>query len=68
MKNDVFGNHVGKTNTLISKFRASQTEKQAITKHILLNVSRSKGNQTMNFGELIEFSMRNTFLQKSWRK
>ena len=29
---------------------------------------RSKGNQTMKFGQLIEYNMRNTFLEKSYTK
>ena len=33
--------------------------------HILPNVSRSKGNQIMNFGKLLEYNMRNIFLEKS---
>ena len=36
--------------------------------HILLNISRSKGNQTMKFGQLIECNMRNIFLEKSYTK
>ena len=36
--------------------------------HILPNISRSKGNQTMKFGELIEYNMRNIFLEKSYTK
>ena len=39
-----------------------------ITMHILLNISRSKCNQTMKFGQLIECYKRNIFLQKSCRK
>ena len=31
----------------------SQPGQQKITKHILINVSQSKGNQTMNFGQKI---------------
>ena len=31
--------------------------------HILHNVSRSKENQTMKFGQLIEYNMRNIFLK-----
>ena len=27
------------------------------------NISRSKGNQTMKFGQLIEYNMRNIFLK-----
>ena len=34
----------------------------------LPDISRSKGNQTMKFGKLIENNMRNIFLQKSCRK
>ena len=32
------------------------------------NISRSKGNQTMKFGQLIECNMRNIFLEKSYAK
>ena len=45
----------------------SQPGKQAIT-HILSNISRSKGNQTMKFGRLIEYNMRKIFLEKSHSK
>ena len=31
-------------------------------------MSRSKGNQTMKFGQLIECNMRNIFLEKSYTK
>ena len=31
--------------------------KQTITVHILLNISRSKGNQTMKVGQLIEYNI-----------
>ena len=41
---------------------------QTIVIHILLNISRSKGNQTMKFGQLIECNMRNIFLEKSYTK
>ena len=36
--------------------------------HILPNISRNKGNQTMKFGQLIEYNMRNIFLEKSYTK
>ena len=36
--------------------------------HILPNTSRSKGNQTMKFGQLIECNIRNIFLEKSYPK
>ena len=32
---------------------------------MLLNISRSKGNQTKKFGQSIEYNMRNIFLEKS---
>ena len=36
--------------------------------HILLNISRSKDNHAMKFGQLIEYNVKNTFLQKMGRK
>ena len=41
----------------------SQRGYEAIAIHILANVSRSKGNQTMKFGQLIERNMRTIFLK-----
>ena len=41
----------------------SQPGLQTIVVHILLNISRSKGNQTMKFGHVIEYNMRNIFLE-----
>ena len=35
---------------------------------MLPNISRSKGNQTVKFGQLIEYNMRNIFLKKSYAK
>ena len=35
---------------------------------ILPNVSRSKDNQKMKFGQLIQYNMRNIFLEKSYTK
>ena len=32
------------------------------------NISRTKGNQTMKFGQLIEYNMKNIFLEKSYTK
>ena len=46
----------------------SKTGQQTITMHILHNVSRPKDNEAMKFGQLIEWSIRNIFLQKSCRK
>ena len=48
-------------NGLISEFM-SQTGKQIITIHILPNVSKSKDNAIMKYGQLIEYNMRNVFL------
>ena len=42
--------------------------KQIIAIHTLPNISRIKGNQTMNFGQLIEYDMRNTFLETTCAK
>ena len=39
----------------------SQTGQQMTTIHILPNISRSKVNQTMKFGQLIEYNMRKFF-------
>ena len=46
----------------------SQPGKQTFATHILSNIPRSKGNQTMKFGQLVEYDMRNIFLQKSYTK
>ena len=32
------------------------------------NISRSKDNHTMKFGQFREYNMRNTFLEKSYAK
>ena len=42
----------------------SQPGSQTVTMHILPNTPRSKGNQTMRLGQLIEYNKRNIFLQK----
>ena len=44
----------------------SQLGQKTILIHILPNISRSKGNQTMKFGQLIDYKMRNIFLEKSY--
>ena len=46
----------------------SQSGQQTIVIHALPNISRSKDNQTMKFGQLIECNMRNIFLEKSYTK
>ena len=46
----------------------SQTGKKTIVTHILPNISISKGNETIKFGQLIEYNMRNIFLEKLYTK
>ena len=53
---------------LILKFMTSQPGQQTNAIHILSNISRSKGNQTMKFGQLLEYNMRNIFVEKSYTK
>ena len=47
---------------------ASSNGKQILTIHILPNISRTKGNQTMKFGQLIEINVKNIFLEKLYIK
>ena len=57
--------------SLTLKFMMSQPGfliAQTIAMHILPNISQSKGNQTMKFGQLIEYNKRQNFLQKLCRK
>ena len=51
--------------TLISKSMTSQPEYQTIATHILPNIS---DNQAMKFGQLIEYKIRNIFIEKSCTK
>ena len=53
---------------LISNFMTSQPGQKTIVIHILPNISRSKGNQTMKFDPFIEYNMTNMFLEKSYAK
>ena len=46
------------------KYFVSYCGLETIAIHILPNISQSKGNQTMKFGQLIEYNKRNIFLQK----
>ena len=46
----------------------SQHGKQTIAIHTWPNILQNNGNQTMAFGQLIEYNMRNTFLEKSYTK
>ena len=42
----------------------SQTAKQSVTMHLLPNISQRKGNETMKFGQLLEYNIRNIFSKK----
>ena len=42
----------------------SQPDLQTVAIHILPNISQSKCNQTMKFGQIIEYNKRNIFHQK----
>ena len=53
---------------LISKSMTSQPVYQTIAIHIFPNISRSKDNQAMKLGQLIEYNMRNIFGEKSYTK
>ena len=46
----------------------SQPGLQTIAIHILPNISQSKGNQKMKFGQLIEYNKRNIFSSKIMQK
>ena len=47
---------------LISELMTSQLGQQKITTNILLNISRTKENQAIKFGQFREHSKRNIFL------
>ena len=44
----------------------SQPGEQTIAIHILPNMSRSKGNQAIKYGQLIEYYMKNIFVERSY--
>ena len=46
----------------------SQPGKQIIAIHLLPYISRSKNNQKVKFGQLIEYNMRKIFLEKPYPK
>ena len=46
----------------------SQPEKQLIAIYMLPNISRSKGNETLKFGQLIDYNTRIIFLETSYTK
>ena len=41
----------------------SQTGTQMITMNVLSDISKSKGNKTMKFGQLLKSNMRNIFVK-----
>ena len=47
------------------KCMTSQPEKQTIAIYVLRSISRSKCNQTIKFGQLTEYNMKNIFPEKS---
>ena len=46
----------------------SQPGYQTITIHIVPNIAQTKGKQTMKFGQVIEYSKSDIFLQEVCRK
>ena len=50
--------------SLVSKLMKSQPGKQTIAIHILPYISKIEDNQTVTFGQLIEYKIRKTFLEK----
>ena len=46
----------------------SQVGQQLFIIHLLPDISKSKGNQAINFVQLIEYNARILFLQKSYKK
>ena len=46
----------------------SQTVKQINAIQISFNISTVKENQTTKFGQLIEYNMKNIFVEKSYKK
>ena len=53
---------------LILKFMTSQPGQQTIAIHILPNISRSKDNQSMKFGQLIKYNMKKNVLKNTYAK
>ena len=48
---------------LALKFMTPQTGKQIVIIYILLNITTGKGNQAINFGQLIGYNVKNIFLR-----
>ena len=53
---------------VISKFMTSEIGQQIIIIHKLPNISRSKDNRAMKFGQVIKYNTRNIFLEKLYTK
>ena len=49
--------------SLTAKFMTSQSGLQTFAIHILPNISQSKDNQNIKFGQLIEYNKRSIFLR-----
>ena len=45
-----------------------QPSKRTITIHILPNISRSQDNQTLKFGQVIQYNWRDIFLSLAYNK
>ena len=45
----------------------SQPGQQTIAIHILTNISKSKDDQAMKFGQLIEYNMKNIIREMRWK-
>ena len=46
----------------------SQSGEKTIAIHILTNISRGEDHQAMKLGQLIEYNMKNIFVEKSYTK
>ena len=53
---------------LISKFVMSQPGLQTIAIHILLNISQSKDNMAIKFGQLIEYNLFSSKIMQKMRQ
>ena len=53
---------------LVLKFMTSQRGYQNNCNAHIANIPRSKGSQTMKSGQLIEYNLRNIFVEKSYTK
>ena len=50
----------------MSNFMVSQLGSETIVTHILPNILKNKVNQTMKFGQSIQYNLRNIFLETSY--